>query len=93
MTKQKSAIFRYVKDFVFITLGVFSAAFGLKGFLLTNHFIDGGATGISLLISALTKISLSILLILVNIPFIFLGYKIMGKFFALKTCFAIAGLA
>lgn len=93
MTKQKSAIFRYVKDFVFIMLGVFSAAFGLKGFLLTNHFIDGGATGISLLISALTKISLSILLILVNIPFIFLGYKIMGKFFALKTCFAIAGLA
>ena len=93
MTKQKSAIFRYVKDFVFITLGVFSAAFGLKGFLLTNHFIDGGATGISLLISALTKIPLSILLVLVNIPFIFLGYKIMGKFFALKTCFAIAGLA
>ena len=93
MTKQKSSIFRYVEDFVFITLGVFSAAFGLKSFLLTNHFIDGGATGISLLISALTKIPLSILLTLVNIQFIFLGYKIMGKFFVLKTCSAIAGLA
>ncbi len=93
MTEQKTAIIRHLKDFIFITLGVFSAAFGFKGFLLTNHFIDGGATGISLLISALTKIPLSVLLILVNIPFIFLGYKIMGKAFAIKTSLAIAGLA
>lgn len=93
MTEQKAAITRHLKDFIFITLGVFSAAFGFKGFLLTNHFIDGGATGISLLISALTKIPLSVLLILVNIPFIFLGYKIMGKAFAIKTSLAIAGLA
>jgi uncharacterized membrane-anchored protein YitT (DUF2179 family) len=93
MNKQKTTIFRYIKDFILITLGVFSAAFGFKGFLLTNHFIDGGATGIALLISALTQIPLYVLLILVNIPFIFLGYKIMGKVFALKTSFAIAGLA
>ena len=93
MTEQQSAISRNIKDFVFITLGVFSAAFGFKGFLLTNHFIDGGATGISLLISALTKIPLYVLLILVNIPFVFLGYRIMGKKFAIKTSLAIAGLA
>jgi uncharacterized membrane-anchored protein YitT (DUF2179 family) len=93
MPEQKTSISRHIKDFVFITLGVFSAAFGFKGFLLTNHFIDGGATGIALLISALTKIPLYVLLILVNIPFVFLGYKIMGKVFALKTSFAIAGLA
>lgn len=93
MNKQKTTIFRHIKDFILITLGVFSAAFGFKGFLLTNHFIDGGATGIALLISALTQIPLYVLLILVNIPFIFLGYKIMGKVFALKTSFAIAGLA
>lgn len=93
MQKQKTTIFRYIKDFVLIILGVFSAAFGFKGFLLSNHFIDGGATGIALLISALTQIPLYVLLILVNIPFIFLGYKIMGKVFALKTAFAIATLA
>jgi uncharacterized membrane-anchored protein YitT (DUF2179 family) len=93
MNEQKTTIFRYTKDSILITLGVFSAAFGFKGFLLTNHFIDGGATGIALLISALTPIPLYILLILVNIPFIFLGYKIMGKIFAFKTSFAIAGLA
>jgi uncharacterized membrane-anchored protein YitT (DUF2179 family) len=93
MQEQKATTFRYIKDFIFITLGVFSAAFGFKGFLLSNHFIDGGATGISLLISALTPIPLYVLLILVNIPFIFLGYRIMGKIFAIKTSLAIAGLA
>ncbi len=41
---------RHIKDFFLITLGIFSASFGFKGFLLTNHFIDGGATGISLLV-------------------------------------------
>jgi uncharacterized membrane-anchored protein YitT (DUF2179 family) len=76
-----------------ITVGIFSASFGFKGFLLTNHFIDGGATGISLLISALTKIPLYYLIIGINIPFVFLGYKIIGKVFALKTALAIAGLA
>lgn len=93
MSEKKTIISPYLKDFVLIILGVFSAAFGFKGFLLTNHFIDGGATGIALLISALTSIPLYILLVLVNIPFIFLGYKIMGKIFAVKTALAISGLA
>lgn len=84
---------RHIKDFILIILGVFSAAFGFKGFLLTNHFIDGGATGISLLISALTNIPLYALLICINIPFIVLGYKIIGRAFAFKTMLAISGLA
>lgn len=84
---------RYVKDVILISTGIFSAAFGFKGFLLTNHFIDGGATGISLLISALTTIPLYLLIICINIPFVFLGYKILGKQFAFKTALAITGLA
>ncbi|MES2795532.1 MAG: YitT family protein [Bacteroidota bacterium] len=84
---------RNIKDFILITAGIFSAAFGFKGFLLTNHFIDGGATGISLLISALTEIPLYILLIVINIPFIILGYTIIDKTFAIKTALAISGLA
>jgi uncharacterized membrane-anchored protein YitT (DUF2179 family) len=82
-----------LKDVVLITLGIFSAAFGFKGFLLTNHFIDGGATGISLLISALTSIPLYLLIICINIPFVILGYNVVGKAFAIKTALAIAGLA
>lgn len=84
---------RHFKDFILITLGIFSASFGFKGFLLTSHFIDGGATGISLLISALTDIPLSLLIIGVNIPFIILGYRILGMAFAVKTLLAIVGLS
>lgn len=84
---------RYIKDFILIAIGIFSASFGFKGFLLTNKFIDGGATGISLLISALTEIPLYLLIICINIPFILLGYKIMGKQFAIKTALAITGLS
>lgn len=84
---------RHIKDFFLITAGIFSAAFGFKGFLLTNHFIDGGATGISLLISALTNVPLYILIICINIPFIILGYNIMSRQFAIKTAMAITGLA
>lgn len=88
-----SASKRIAKDTILITVGIFLAAFGFKGFLLTNHFIDGGATGISLLISALTKIPLSYLIIGVNLPFILLGDRIIGRQFAIKTALAITGLA
>jgi len=84
---------RYVKDFILISVGVFSASFGLKGFLLSNQFIDGGATGISLLISALTDIPLYLLIIGINIPFIILAYNVVGKQFALKTALAITALS
>lgn len=84
---------RNIKDFILISIGIFSASFGFKGFLLSNHFIDGGATGISLLIAFLTEIPLYVLIIGVNIPFIILGYNVMGKAFAIKTSLGIAGLA
>lgn len=84
---------RHIKDFFLISLGIVSASFGFKGFLLTNHFIDGGATGISLLISALTEVPLYLLIIGINIPFVILGYNILGKQFAFKTALAISGLA
>lgn len=83
----------YVRDFFLIIAGIFSASFGFKGFLLTNHFIDGGATGISLLINALTKIPLYVLIIAINIPFVVLGFKVMGRQFGIKTALAITGLA
>lgn len=90
---QKNRIIRHIKDFLLITTGIFSAALGFKGFLLTNHFIDGGATGISLLTSILTPIPLPVLIICINAPFVLLGYKIIGKAFAIKTTLAILGLA
>lgn len=81
------------KDLILIILGVLSAGFGLKGFLLPNNFIDGGITGISLMTSGLTGISLSLALIVINLPFIFLGYTQINKRFALRSILTLAALA
>ena len=69
---------QYIKDLFLIGIGVFSAAFGLKGFLLHNDFIDGGATGISLLLSILTDLPLFVFVVLINIPFIVLWFAGLG---------------
>jgi len=89
----KSKNTRFVKDFLLITCGIVSACFGLKSFLMPNHFIDGGVTGISLIIRTLTDYNLSYLIILINIPFVILGFKQIGKGFAIKTSIAIVTLA
>lgn len=89
----KIIIFRSFRDTCLMLLGIFAAAFGLEGFLLPSNFIDGGATGISLLISETTHFPLYALLLLINIPFVFLGYIVIGKQFAIKTALAITGLA
>ncbi len=82
-----------IQEYVYIIIGVFSAGFGLKGFLLPNHFIDGGATGISLLLEHTTRLKLGLLLIVINLPFIYLASKTIGKKFALKSIIAIGLLA
>lgn len=82
-----------IKKYIFITIGVFSAGFGLKGFLLPNHFIDGGATGISLLLENITSLKLGILLIVVNLPFILLASKTINLKFAIRSIVAITFLA
>lgn len=84
---------RQTKDVVLITAGIFSAAFGFKGFLLTNHFIDGGATGISLLLTNVTKMPLWSLILIINAPFVAMGWKSIGKQFAIKTAIAISALS
>ena len=82
-----------LKHVFFISLGVLSAGFGLKGFLLPNGFIDGGVTGISLLFEALTNYPLALLIVIINAPFILLGYFQIGKLFTIKSIAAISSLA
>jgi uncharacterized membrane-anchored protein YitT (DUF2179 family) len=89
----KALSVRSVRNLFLVILGICSAALGLKGFLLPNNFIDGGATGIALLTSELSSVPLPILLVLINLPFVFLGYKVISKEFAIKTIIAICGLA
>ncbi len=89
--KQQSI--RISKDVMLISLGILSAGMGLKGFLASSRFIDGGVTGISMLLSDVLGVPLSILILLFNSPFIILGYRQIGKWFALKSILAIAGLS
>ncbi|MCS6820733.1 MAG: YitT family protein [Microscillaceae bacterium] len=84
---------RALKDFILITSGIFSASFGLESFLLPNKFIDGGVTGISLLVTELTFIPLPWLLVAINLPFIFMGFHSIGRAFAIKTAVAVTCLA
>lgn len=89
----KLTVVSTIKDFFFILLGITSAAFGLEGFLIPSDFIDGGATGIALLVSELTLAKFPLLLVLINIPFLLLGLNIIGRGFAFKAALSIAGLA
>ena len=82
-----------VHDIFFIAMGILSASFGLKGFLLPNSFIDGGVTGISLILTEITNLPLSVLLVLINIPFLIMGFSTISKKFAVKSIFAILFLA
>ena len=70
-------------DITMIFLGIVSAGFGLKGFLIPSHFIDGGTMGLSLLVNQIFGINLALLIILINIPFILIGKNTISKEFAI----------
>lgn len=76
-----------------IILGILFAGLGLKGFLIPNHFIDGGVTGTSMFVSELTNLPLALLLLLINTPFVIIGWRRIGKQFSITSAIAILGLA
>src|SRR3954462_1846478 len=84
---------RELLNLLLIAAGIGAAAFGLKGFLLSSNFIDGGVTGVSMLLSKVTTAPLAVWLPLVNAPFVALGYRHMGRAFAIRSAVAIAGLS
>lgn len=86
-------LLREALNVALIVLGIFSAAFGIHGFLLSSNLIDGGVTGISMLLAQTTGVPLAVLLPVINVPFIALGYKHIGRAFAVRSTVAIAGLS
>ncbi|HWK08415.1 MAG TPA: YitT family protein [Vicinamibacterales bacterium] len=78
---------------ILLLSGVFAAGMGLKGFLLPSHFIDGGVTGVSMLLDQVTPIALAIWLPVVNLPFVLLGFHQLGAAFAARSAIAITSLA
>ncbi len=93
LLENKVELKKMLADIFMVGIGVLSAAFGLKGFLLPNGFLDGGATGISLLLAELTGYNFSLLLVIINIPFILFGTQVIDRQFAIKTAAAITALA
>ncbi len=78
---------------LFTVLGVLSAVIALKGFMLPNRFIDGGVTGVSIILSKTLHINIGVLMLALNLPFVLIGYRKIGKSFALQTFIAIVLLA
>ena len=86
----KSFTSKKIISFILLTVGAILASYALECFLIPNTILDGGITGISIIISKLTKIPLSMLIIILNIPFIYIGYKNIGKGFLIRTIYSMS---
>ena len=83
----------YIKKYLIICLGAMIAAIGLEVFLIPNNVIDGGVVGLSIMASYITDMQLGVFLVLLNLPFMYLGYKQIGKSFTIATFIAICLLS
>ncbi|TWH45706.1 YitT family protein [Sporomusa sp. KB1] len=92
MTKRNSNL-RILKKYILLFIGSIIAAIGLEIFLVPNNIIDGGVVGISIMVSHVTGLPLSLFLVVLNIPFLYLGYVQIGKTFAISTLFSIVSLS
>jgi len=84
---------RELKNALLIVLGIACAGMGLKGFLLSSRFIDGGVTGISMLLADIMGMPLALFILVINLPFIVIGYRHIGSLIALRSALAIGGLS
>jgi uncharacterized membrane-anchored protein YitT (DUF2179 family) len=88
--RKRNTKLKIAKRMIFIFLGSLLFSLGLEVFLVPNQIIDGGITGISIMLAHLTGLKLGWFLFFLNLPFLFIGYKQIGKTFALSTLFGIA---
>jgi len=77
------------KDYAFMLLGILCISFALKSLLIPNHFFDGGVTGIALLLYKKYHINIALIFVALNIPFLLLGGKLIGKSFAIKSIISV----
>lgn len=93
MPNTKKIVWKTLKKHIFLLLGAVFASIGLEIFLVPNNIIDGGIIGISIIFSHLTKLPLGIFIFVLNLPFLVVGYKQIGKTFVWSTLFSITALA
>ncbi|MGB4844688.1 MAG: YitT family protein [Ferruginibacter sp.] len=82
-----------LKNFILLFIGSGLAVLAMKGFMIPNHFLDGGVTGVSILLHEIFHINISLLVIGLNLGFVYLGYRNIGKTFAVQTIIAVVILA
>jgi len=92
-THKKATLGNLIKRIVFIIIGAILVGIGLEVFLVPNNIIDGGITGISIILSHLTGIKLGIFLFFLNVPFLLFGYENIGKTFTLSTLLGVAAMS
>ena len=92
LTKRRKISF-YLRKYLYLFIGAIITAVGLEIFLIPNNIIDGGVVGIAIMLSALTGLPFGMFLIMINLPFLFLGYKYIGKHFAIATTFSVICLS
>lgn len=93
MESKKTRALKSISEYFQIAVGIILASIGLKAFLLPNGFMDGGVTGIALLVNRIAGINISLLLVVFSIPFLIIGYYTVSKRIILKSIVSIIGLA
>lgn len=99
MAKEQTSVHRkitfgnLVQRFILLTIGAVLMAYSLESLLIPNDIVDGGVTGVSMLLDHVTPFGLSIFLVILNLPFFFLGYKQIGKTFAFSMLYGIVALS
>ncbi len=93
MPHTRNPVMFNIKKYCILFIGSILAAIGLEIFLVPNQIIDGGVVGIAIMASSLTGLDISLFLILLNLPFLYIGYNHIGKTFALSTLFSIISLS
>ncbi len=91
--KKKNIIARIIKKYFFLMVGAALASVGLEIFMVPNNIIDGGIVGISIISSNLTNLPLGAFIFVLNLPFLFIGYKQIGKTFVISTLFSVTILS
>lgn len=90
VSKVKNLKTKKFLSYIILTIGCIIAAFALETFLIPNTILDGGITGIGIILSKITGIQLSLLVLILNIPFVYIGYKNLGKNFLFRTIYSMA---
>lgn len=93
MKKINNKMGKNIMSIIMLTIGTIIAAAALECFLIHNTILDGGITGVSIIVSKLTGIPLALLVLILNIPFVYIGYKNLGKSFLVRTVYSMVSFS